>query len=59
MAFTNAEYQARWKARHNAEVARLRKIAEQVARLIQNEKHSDQDMPIIKRLEKALEGVTI
>jgi hypothetical protein len=59
MAFTNAENQARWKARHNAEVECLRNIAHTVARLVRNDIHSDQDAPIIQRLEKALEGVTI
>jgi hypothetical protein len=46
---TGAERQAKWMARHKAEVARLRQIAAEVARLVRNEIHSDQDKPIIQR----------
>jgi hypothetical protein len=56
---TGAERQRKWKAKHVAEVARLRDLARSVARLVANNRHSDQDKPIIQRLEKALQGVTI
>jgi hypothetical protein len=56
---TGAERQAKWKARHVAEVARLRQIAAQVARLIDNKRHSRADAPIVKRLEKVLREVSI
>jgi hypothetical protein len=50
---------AAWRARQLRNAEMLRQITAQVAKLVGNRKHSAQDAPIVKRLEKTLREVSI
>jgi hypothetical protein len=59
MALSGAEKMARLRARQLQNAERLRRISAQVAKLVRNEKHSAEDEPIVRQLEKTLRSITI